>query len=245
MKKIVLYLMMLPMTVFAQKADSDSVPKLNKETLDTYQQMPAAGRHLVLTLLENTHFDDKGGFWVYYGDTIRNAETMALKYVEENRVTELCNIPFGSSYKTSKKILAEKYGDCDYLTSTKDCLAYRDKFYSGILFTDLFFMFQSDGEATYFNKAVLSKDTKTKEEAVQLKKYLDEKLSKKYQLYKILDEGNTCLSMGGICPTPSEGVFGGYAISVDVLNFDVPTREGCMHAVRIMYGPYDYVEENF
>ena len=244
MKKIVLYLMMLPVAVFGQTTGSDGEPKLCEEAIHL-KQLPAAGSHLALMLLENTQFDDKGGFWVYCGDTIRNVETMALRCAEDNRVTEICNIPFGSSYETSKKILSSKYGDCDILTSSKDCLAYRDKFYSGILFTDLFFMFQSDGKNSYFNKAVLSKDTKTKDEAVQLKKYLDEKLSKKYQLYKILDEGNACLSMGGICPTPSEGVFGGYAISVDVLNFDVPTRKGCMHAVRIIYGPYEYVDESF
>lgn len=248
MKKLVLFiLMMVPVVSLAQETSSCYESDLNKEALpDKYQQLPAVGRQLALVLLEHTQFDDQGGFWVYSGDTIRDAETMALRVIEDNSVTEICNIPFGSSYETSKKILTEKYGDSDFLASTKDCIVYRDKFYSGIHFTDLFFMFQSDGKNSHFNKAILSRNTKTKEEAIQLKKSFDEKLRKQYQIYKVLDEGNIYISMGGICPIPSEGVFGGYAIGVDVLKFDTPTtRNGCMYSTRITYGPYEYIKESF
>ena len=134
--------------------------------------------------------------------------------IEDNKVTKICNIPFGTSYKDAKNILTEKYGSYDYLASTKDCIIYRHKSYAGSLFTKLLFMFQSDGENSYFNKAVLCKETRTKEEAVRFKHSIDDRLSKQYQIYNILDDDSDCLSLGGICPVPSDGIYGGYAIGV-------------------------------
>lgn len=244
MKKIVLYFLMLPVAVYAQTGGSSELDELSEKAVSAYRQLPAPLQHLALRLLENVNCDEKGAYWVYESDTIRNSETIAMEYLEDNKVTEICNVPFGFSYEKSKNILFEKYGDCDYFASSKDCIAYRDKSYGGFYFTDLFFMFQSDGETSYFNKAVLSKDTKTKDEAVSLKKSIDEKLSKQYSLFQIFDDGDTYLSMGGICPAPCERTYG-YAISVDVLKLDKPTRNDCTYAVRIMYGPYDYVEEKF
>lgn len=244
-KFFVLAMMMLPCAILGQSNDSTEVNELKSKVTDAFRQLPAAHQHLLLIIIENTIYDKNGTYWVYAGDTIRNMEDMTIRFMDGNKVTGICNIPFGSSYEKSKKILAEKYGDYDYLTSTKDCLTYRDKFYAGIHFTDLHFMFQSDGESSYFYKAVLCKDAKTKDEAVKIKKSIDEKLSRQYQLYKVLDEGNSYSSIGGISPVLGEGVFGGYAIGVDLLELDQPTRSGFMYTVRILYGPFEYIDETF
>lgn len=246
MKKIVLFLlMMLPMAVMGQSESSTEAPVLSEEAAEAFDRLPAVAKTVMLTLLKNTQIDEKGGFWVYSGDTIRNSDEMTLRLIEDNKVTKICNIPFGTSYKDAKNILTEKYGSYDYLASTKDCIIYRHKSYAGSLFTKLLFMFQSDGENSYFNKAVLCKETRTKEEAVRFKHSIDDRLSKQYQIYNILDDDSDCLSLGGICPVPSDGIYGGYAIGVDVMEYEYPSDDGYKYAVRIMYGPYDYVEELF
>ena len=244
-KFFILAMMMLPCIVFGQSNDSTEINELKGKVTDAYRRLPAAYQHMALILMEEAVYDKSGTYWVYSGDTIRNMEDMAVRFMNDNIVTGICNIPFGSSYEQSRKILAEKYGDYDSLASSKDCLTYRDKFYAGIHFTDLHFMFQSDGESSYFYKAVLGKDAKTREEAIDIKKSIDEKLGRQYQIYKVLDEGNTCFSIGGMCPVKGEGVLGGYAIGVDILELGQPTRNGCMYNVRISYGPFEYVDETF
>lgn len=247
MRKIfILAMMFLPCIMFGQTVDTTDVQKIKEKTADAIRQLPAAHQHLILILMENAKYDKDGSaYWVYSGDTIRSMEDVALRFMEDNKVTGICNVPFGSSYEKAKKILEEKYGDYDFLESTKDCITYRDKFYGGMHFSYMHFMFQSDGEYSYFHRAVLCENCKTKDEAVRLKQSIDEKLSKQYQLFKVLDEGNTYFSIGGISPAPGEGVFGGYALGVDILEYSKPTRNGCQFAVRIMYGPYEYVEETF
>ena len=246
MRKIfILAMMFLPCIMFGQTVDTTEVQKIKEKAADAIRQLPAAHQHLILILMEKANHDKNGMYWVYSGDTIRSMEDVAIRFMEDNKVTGICNVPFGASYEKAKKILEEKYGDYDFLASTKDCITYRDKFYGGMHFSDMYFMFQLDGESSYFHKAVLSKNCETKDEAVRLKKSVDEKLSKQYLLFKILDEGNTYFSIGGISPAPGEGVFGGYALGVDILEYSKPTRNGSLFAVRIMYGPYEYVEENF
>ena len=101
-------------------------------------------------------------------------------------------------------------------------------------------MFERNGETCHFNKAEFRVDTKTKEEAVRLKKIIDEKLSKRYKIYKVLDEGNIYLSVGGICPAPFDGNPNDYAFTVDMQKHEKPTRSGNMYVVRIIYGPYKF-----
>ena len=153
MKKIVLLaLMMLPGVILGQVNDLTGYNEFSEEMIENYRQLPAADQHLALMLLKSVQYDNKRGYWVYANDTIRNPEVMALRIKEQNKVTEICNIPFGSSYEKSKKILRKEYGNSNAYTSTKDCLVYNNKIFGGILFTDMLFMFQHDEQKSYLNK---------------------------------------------------------------------------------------------
>lgn len=239
-KILVLALIMLPSIMFAQSKNDSTENELSTKVVNSYRQLPAAHQQLILILLEKAINEGNGYYWVHSGDTIRNMEDAIQRYMDENGVTEVCGIPFGFSYERTKKILTGKFGGCDNLTTTEDCLSFKDKLYEGILFSQLSFIFESDGETNHLTKAEFRADTKSKEEAITLKALIDEKLSKRYIIYKVLDEGNVYLSVGGICPSPADEELGGYAITVDIEKKERPTRDGDIYAVRIIYGPYDY-----
>lgn len=228
-KIVILALIMFPSILFGKTVK-----------IDNNHQLSATHQHLILVLLKEAINDKNGSYWVHSGDTIRNIEESLLKYVEENGVTEVCGVPFGSSYEKSKKMLVEKYGECDKQNSTKDCLSFNCKRYEGLLFSSLSFMFERNGETYNFNKAEFRVDTKTKEEAVRLKKMIDEKLSKRYKIYKVLDKGNIHLSVGGICPAPLDEELDDYAFTVDIQKNEKPVKSGNMYVVRIIYGPYKF-----
>lgn len=230
MRKIVIFaLVMFPSIILG---------KTHK--IDNNRQLSATHQHLILVLLKEAINDKNGSYWVHSGDTIRNIEEILRIYVEENGVTEVCGVPFGSSYEKTKKMLMEKYGECDKQNTTKDCLSFSCKRYEGLLFSKLSFMFERNGETSHLNKAEFRVDTKTKEEALQLKKLIDEKLSKRFKIYKVLDEGEIHLSVGGICPAPFDGNPNDYGFTVDIQKHEKPTRNGNMYVVRIIYGPYKF-----
>lgn len=242
MKKILFFtLMMLPCAMSGQTQDDT----WDREVMSNYESLPPAEKTLILEMLSCLRHDDNGYYWVFERDTIRNPEDVAMRIIGDNQVKEICNIPFGSSFEKAKSILAEKYGDYDYLSSTKDCLTYRNKSYGGILFTDMYYLFQSDGENSHFHKAVLCRDCDTMKDAVKLKQSLDEKFRKKYSIFKILDEEDIYISIGGLAPVQSENT-GSYGFTLDVIEYEQRSKEGgARYAVRIMYGPYDYVRETF
>ena len=165
------------------------------------------------------------------------------RIAEENQVKEICEIPFGTSYEEAEGILKEKFGECDYLVSTRERIRYEKKSYEGISFDWIYFFFQSDGQHSYLNGSVFGIDCKTKAEAISLKKEFHELLSQRYANFIDFDNGKEYESYGALSPVPAESIFG-FGIRIDIINYrESDVHIGTPYGVRIAYGPYDYVKE--
>ena len=234
MKKILFFaLVMLPLIVFGQTPNT-------KRTTKAYRQFHPVHQQLVLTLLDEALNDEHGLYWVVSGDTIRGQEEAFQRYIEKNGVKEIFGIPFGYPYEKVKVLLKEKMGSCDKLATTKDCIVFTNKSYEGIMFQKISFMFQQFRNSYLFNKVILRADFKTKDEAVRLKKDIDRKLSRRYNIYRELDQGNFYFSIGGISPALFNEEMGGYAFNIEIQKYEKPKKDSSTYAVLLSFGPYIY-----
>ena len=239
MKKIVLSIfLMLPcaMSAFSDKSVSGT-NHVGKDIFCSSDRMYPITGALMLEVMSITQNDGNGDFWVLDKDTLRNMNDVIDRLVKENLVREVCHVSFGSTYGDVKNVLNAQFGS-NYKCSN-DCIAYINKTYEGIQYDDVNFLFQSKGERSFLCRAVFGKDCKSLQEAIGLKKLLDEQLSKRYRLYKILDEDGVYLSVGGISPVTGDGNF---AITVDIIEYSQQIQDtGIKYAVRVTYGPFDYI----
>lgn len=155
--------------------------------------------------------------------------------------TEVCGVRFGCSYETAKLILKRKFGEPDYMGTDENSIVYCYKTYGGIGFTYMSFNFQRGGAHSYMNQCVMGYDCKTAEEAKNKRDEIWLKARRKYTTWHedIDDNGFKYYESG--C-SPLGGIYNGFI--VDVLKLDEP-HNGCRYFARIMYGPYNYVKEDF
>ena len=254
MKKLVLFmLLMLPVAVFGQKEGNSEKNSLMEKFSDLINQLNPAGQAILLDVMKNSQIDS-----VHIKYALPNGETIEAIYDDEtsvenfwkkigeyNLITEICNVPFGSTYEDAKSILTDKYGDYDYLSSTKDDLVYKNKKYAGVDFDVMHFMFQSNGERSYFNTAILCMNCRSKADAIRTKQRMHDTLSKRYSAFVNMDGDDLYLSMGGISPVPTERNYG-FGVRIDIVDYGKSGQVlGTPYGVRIIYGPYDYVKEEF
>lgn len=251
MRKFIITLFFaLPYLLYAQTTDDTTPPN---SLVEAIQSLPRSYQLVFSTVLKDMTF--KEGIMSYtlpngvtltsnLNDSIAAAEFFN-KIAEANKVYEISNIPFGSSYEEAISVLESKYGDYDYLFSTKDRVLYKNKKYAGVDFSSLYFLFQSDGRKSYFNGAIFCIDCKSKSEAISTKSWLHEKLSKRYTAFMNLDNEEEYLSVGGIPPVPTESSLG-FGVRIDILDYgDDGKVLGTPYGVRLVYGPYNYVNEEF
>ena len=250
MKKLLLLLLFIPSCMFGQ--GEDSIPSAD-DTFERIKQLPIAYQRIFIEVMNKAVISDgKMTYILPNGESLTSilgdassSDSFWGRIYEANKITEICNIPFGSTYERTKEILEEKYGDYDYLYSKKDDIIYKHKKYAGVDFDSMHFLFQSDGIRSYFNAAIFCIDCKSKAEPVRMKKMLHEKLSKRYSGFMELDEGDEYLSLGGLPPVPSERDMG-FGVHIDIKDYGHDGKVlGSPYGVRLIYGPYDYVKEEF
>lgn len=196
-----------------------------------------------------THYGEVGlelydnGFGAYYTDTTELAVRKAIyeEYImkrERETVREICGIPFGSSYETTKEVLENKYGTSSIL-SDRNRIIYNNKSYAGIFFDEILFLFQSDGYKSYLNGCIFILESTSLIQAKEKLALLHRTLSRKYEINEIIDDnGNPCY-FGGHSPIPFEGI----GFCIDIIKYD--NRLTIPYAARLMYGRYNYVKEEF
>lgn len=245
MKKILL-IALLFVSLFAGAQTSDGLTASDDNT-------PLAVKYVILELAKNGVTKD--GTITY---TLPNGEVVSSSTEENdkyrdflfrifayNTVMEICNVPFGSSYEKAIDILQKKYGNYDPLFSTKESVMYKNKKYAGVDFDAMFFLFQSDGTQSYFNGAIFCIDCKTKSEAINTKQIMHDKLSKKYIGFANLDHDDVYMSMGGISPVPTADK-ANFGVRIDIVDYgESGSILGNPYGVRLIYGPYQYVKEEF
>ncbi len=166
------------------------------------------------------------------------------KFIEETKekqtVREICSIPFGSSYQKAERILANKYG----VPESKDVnrITYKNKSYGGISFNHIHFLFQSDGTNSYFNGCSFIIDAKSLAEANKHLERLHDTLSDKYMMASDVDSNENKVYFGGYPPTAEEKL----AFLISIIKYDKDIAKFiCPYSVRLMYGPFNYVKEDF
>lgn len=156
--------------------------------------------------------------------------------------TEVCGVRFGYSYETAKLILKRKYGEPDCLWTDENEIVYHYKSYGGISFTYMSFNFQRSGADSYMNQCVMGYECKTAEEAKNKRDAIWAKVRSKYTAWhEGTDDNGFKYYESGISPKGG-GLNTGFI--VDVVKFDEPYN-GYRYFARIMYGPYNYVKEEF
>ena len=170
------------------------------------------------------------------------------------QVTEIFGIKFGSSMDEVSKKMKAKYGNPSRTNGFN--ITYEGLRYAGIWFDDIFLKFQSDGVKTYFNYCIFGIRCKTLNEAWEKQKRLAELLEKKYYVYWV-DENSPRPGFAA-CISPlysnksqiAEDVFElaneiikNCGITCDII--DISEMSGTPYSVRLMYGPYEYVKEEF
>lgn len=159
---------------------------------------------------------------------------------EKQTVREICGIKFGTSYQEAKKKLDNKYGEPEYYPDNS-VLSYKNKFYAGIKFDAIHFLFQSDGTRSYMNGCVFVLNASTLKQAEKYREMLYEKLSEKYNMVSNVDENGNKYYYGGYGPTPNSIGF-----SIDILKYEKDLAVLYNpYATRLAYGRYNYVLEEF
>lgn len=168
------------------------------------------------------------------------------------QVKTIGGVPFGITHEKAEKMLENKFGRAAYNPSSTT-LTYNKVKYAGYDFDAIHFLFQSDGLKSYLNGCVFIINTKDLQDAVEKEKYVAEKLLSKYQLFEDRDNNGNITHGGGISPL-WDGKWNtldvekyGVAIHTDILIYNKELVElyEFPYAVRIIYGPYNYIQEEF
>jgi len=149
--------------------------------------------------------------------------------------TSICGVDFGTSYSTAERILENKFGDKVSYMSDKTEIVFRDKMYAGRFWSYLYFIFQSDGVNSFFNRCILAKTCKTLAEAKEYRDAIKRQMEGKYSIVDFINE-KTKLKyyLGGTDPTNYNRV----GFCIDIIKLD-----NGEYSARLDYGPYDYVKE--
>lgn len=170
---------------------------------------------------------------------------------KEQQIKHIGGIPFGISQEEARPMLNKKFGKEDY-SSDKNAITFNDIRYAGVDFNSVNFLFQSDGINSYLNTCIFVIYADTEKDAIEEQEKRREILSKKYQLSCIKDNNGRDSYGGGISPLwdghwynlENEHLTGIHTDIIDS-NEKVKKATGINYAVRVIYGPYYYIKEEF
>ncbi len=122
-----------------------------------------------------------------------------------------------------------------------------------VSFQKVYFLFQSDGLNSYLNSCVFITNANSLDDAIEKEKYISDIVLSKYDLLEVNPSDENPSHCGGISPL-WDGRWNtldlaeyGPAVCTDIIKYDSELVDvfGIPYAVRIMYGPYYYVKEEF
>jgi len=153
-------------------------------------------------------------------------------------VKGVCGIKFGTSYNAAKLHLENKFGLCSKARKNQNLL-FKYKKFAGINFDYIMFTFQSDGTNTYLNGCVFAVSVNSVKQAEEIRDMLYEKLKEKYTMRQLNDRAGYKMYIGGYSPTGN-----GAGFQIDIVDFTkVKSTIGAHYMARLLYGPFNYVNE--
>lgn len=184
-----------------------------------------------------------------------NLDSLYSIFEEKFKTQQIKNIggiPFGISQEKALPILRNKYGEEMYNPRNKNLLSFKNIKYAGVDFSTVHFLFQSDGINSYFNTCIFVLDADTEKEAIDKQKEMSKILSKKYEITCAKDNNGFDTYGCGISPLWDgnlDSLKSEYftAIHTDIMKYDEKLAKdtGIKYSTRIIYGPYNYIKEEF
>lgn len=172
--------------------------------------------------------------------------------LQKQQIKTIGGVPFGISHDKAEIMLRNKFGRPDYNPSS-NTLSFKNIKYGGRDFDAIHFLFQSDGVNTYLNACIFITNASSLSDAIEKEKNIAENVLSKYDMQEYEDSDGNPTYTGGMSPlwngdwkTIDFMLYGG-GIHTDILKYksDLVKIYGVPYAVRIIYGPYDYVKEEF
>lgn len=170
------------------------------------------------------------------------------------QIKSICGVDFGMTREEASEILRNKFGAPIY-NPNDNIISYEKIKYGGIDFDFVHFNFQSDGKKTYLNSCIFVKDAKDKTKAEKIIELYRDILSKKYKLVESMTSNGFKCYGGGVSPlwdghwvslseNKNDVITG---VSTDVIEYEEKLIRiyGNRYGVRLIYGPYQYVKEEF
>ena len=179
-------------------------------------------------------------------------EEKILAYYRKDQVLSIANVDFGTSYKEAERKLKRKFGEPSFLSS-KNKLLFDNVKYGGFDFKSVFFFFQSDENNSFLHCCIFIREAKDYAQALEIEQEYADILSSKYtKVFSEVDEKGNPFHFCGFSPLwdgTLQGSFeAGVAIHTDIMKYDEDLVKEIKHspyAVRLIYGPFNYVKEEF
>lgn len=172
--------------------------------------------------------------------------------LRKDQVLSIANVDFGTSYKEAERKLKRKFGEPSFL-SLKNELLFKNVKYGGLDFNSVFFMFQSDGNNSFLNSCIFVREAREYAKALEIEQEYTDILSRKYKnIGSEVDQNGNPFHFCGSSPLwdgTRQGFYNtGAAIRTSIMKFDeniVEETKCSPYAVRLIYGPFNYVKEEF
>lgn len=171
---------------------------------------------------------------------------------KKRQIKSIANIPFGTSLEKAEPILRNKFGTPINLQES-NVISFENIKYAGYDFNYVHFLFQSDGVNTYMNSCIFVTNATNLTDAIEKEKMLANVVLSKYNMEEHKDNNGNPWHTGGFSPlwngdwktfsTPEYMC----AIHTDIIKYpdDLSKKTNNPYSVRIIYGPYSYVKEEF
>lgn len=182
--------------------------------------------------------------------TEQNLKEIELEF-QKDQVKSIAGIPFGISKEKALSMLKNKFGEPR--TVTNSYIAFENIKYARFEFDAVLFEFQSDGTNTFLNSCTFGKYASSFSKALDLESEYAQTLSEKYhRVSRIADENGNPMHACGYSPLWN-GILKDMdldshiaAIHTSIIPNDSPyQKDDEKYMVRLIYGPYNYVKEEF
>ena len=169
----------------------------------------------------------------------------------KQQVKSIGGIDFGISREEALIKLRNKYGSPVY-NPERTYLTFENVKYAGHDFSSAVFLFDSDGTKSYLSTCIFVNKAKTRSEALTIMEGLKKDLEIRYVISSFDGENGFPVYYGGVSPfwdgnlaNLKDEDFIAWHMDVFEYDQDLVKVFGNKYGVRLVYGPYNYVKEEF
>ena len=150
---------------------------------------------------------------------------------QNNIISEVCGVKFGTSFNEAKNILNKQYGIPSRVTDDGTLIAYEGKNYGGKVFDQLYFVFEKEDNFG-FDVAVLSIACTTKNDAEKERDNIADLFKEEYNLDKRKNISGDIVYYGGTSPLSNKG----YGFKIEIYKDNDSSLTGESYNARIVFG---------